>query len=316
MQELKIAKLIIDDDFKQLIPSLSEEERCLLEQNLIRDGCREPLSVWNNMILDGHNRYEICTRLQIPFSIQRINLRNREEAIVWICINQLGRPSVTEETRRYLIGKRYETEKILGVHNVAGINQHTKKEVGANNLPESPFGVTARRTRERLATEYNISHATVLNYGHYSRALDSLSTVVPKITPKILSGKIKISQDNIAYLSQLANQEVIRLKQLVSEDASQLGSSAEIHRLFPSKQAKAPLSIPPGSIKDMPSYDPDAEISSLALTIPSWVSSINRVKSASNLGNTTDHARGRLVEELSSLKETIDYMLAVIKEVP
>ncbi len=316
MPELKIVKLIIDNDFKQLIPSLSEEERCLLKENLIRDGCREPLSVWNNTILDGHNRYEICTRHQIPFSIQRIYLRNREEATVWICINQLGRRNITEETRRYLIGKRYETEKILGVHNVAGINQHTKKEVGENILPEAPFGLTASRTRERLAAEYNISHATVLNYGQYSRALDSLSTVVPEITPKILSGELKISQDNIAYLSQLASQEVIRLKQLVSEDSSVLGSNAEIHRLFPPKQTKAPLSMPPGSIKDMPSYDPDAEISSLTLTIPSWVSSINRVKAASSLESTTVQARGKLVEELSRLKETIDYMLTVIREAP
>lgn len=316
MPELRIDKLTIDNDFKQLIPSLSEEERCLLEQNIIRDGCREPLSVWNNTILDGHNQYKICTRLQIPFSIQRINLRSREEAIVWICINQLRRRNITEETRRYLIGKRYETEKILGIHNVAGINQRTKKEIGANDLPEAPFGLTASRTRERLAAEYNISHATVLNYGHYSRALDSLSAVVPEITPKILSGKIKISQDNIAYLSQLASQEVIRLKQLVSEDVSLLGSSAEIHRLFPLKQAKTPLYIPPGSIKDMPSYDPDAEISSLTLTIPSWISSINRVKAASSLESTTVQARGKLFEELSRLEETIDYMLTVIREAP
>lgn len=317
MIESEVIKLKIDKNFKRLIPPLSEEKLCLLEQDLIRDGCREPLSVWNGTILDGHNRYEICTRLKISFSIQRISLKSHEEAIVWICVNQLRQRDIAEETRKYLIGKRYETEKILGAHNVASVNQYAKKELGAKSSPEDPFGLTASRTRERLAKEYNVSQATVLNYGHYSRALDSLSAIVPELPPKILSGEVRISQDNIAHLSKLTSSlEIMRLKQLVSENASLLSSSAEICRLFPPKQVSPPLSIPPGSIKDMPSYDPDAEISSLTLTIPSWVSSINRVRAAAKLKNTTKRARGKLGEELTNLKETIDSMLVAMKEVP
>jgi hypothetical protein len=314
MTESQVIKLKIDNDFKRLISPLSEEKLCLLEQDLIRDGCREPLSVWNSMILDGHNRYEICTRLNIPFSVQRINLKNREEAIVWICLNQLARQDITEETRRYLIGKRYEMEKILGAHNVASVNQYTKKEIGTKRLPDDPFGLTASLTRERLAKEYNVSQSTVLNYGHYSRVLDSLFAVVPELPPKILSGEVRISQNAIAHLSKLTGSEVIYLKQLVSEDTGLL--SNRIRRMFSPKQVKPTLSLPPGSIKDMPSYDPDAEISSLTLTIPSWVSSINRVRAAANLKNTTKHARGKLREELTCLKETIDSMLEAMKEVP
>lgn len=316
MTESQVVKLKIDHDFKRLISPLSEEELCLLEQDLIKNGCREPLSVWNNTILNSHNQYEICTRLNIPFSVQRINLKNREEVIVWICVNQLARSDITEETRKYLIGKRYETEKILGAHNVASVNQSEKKELGTKLLPDDPFGLTASRTRERLAEEYNVSQATVLNYGHYSRALDSLLAVIPELPPKILSGEVRISQNNIVHLSKLTGSEVAYLKQLVSEAAYLLSNSAEIRRMFPPKQVEPPLSMPPGSIKDMPSYDPDAELSSLALTIPSWVSSINRARAAANLKNTTKQARRKLGEELTSLKKTVDSMLAVMKEVP
>ena len=45
------------------------------------------------------------------------------------------------------------------------------------------------------------------------------------------------------------------------------------------------------SVKDMPSYDPDAEISSLTLTIPSWCSSLSRAISHADLQAVTDHAR-------------------------
>ena len=116
MTEKRIYKLKTDTVFKQLITPLSAEELRQLEQNIIRDGCREPLCVWNSTILDGHNRYAICTRMQIPFMIQKICVRNREEAMAWICANQLGRRNITHETRKYLIGKRYEMEKIIGAH--------------------------------------------------------------------------------------------------------------------------------------------------------------------------------------------------------
>ncbi len=75
-----------------------------------------------------------------------------------------------------------------------------------------------------------------------------------------------------------------------------------------------PLPIPAGSVKDMPGHDPDAEISSLTLTVPSWVSSIDRTRSMANLGGISGDARRKLEKELLVLKETIDTMLAAIKE--
>lgn len=315
MVEQNVCNLKIDPGFKQLIPPLSPEELWQLEQNILRDGCRDPLSVWNTTILDGHNRYEICTRHEIPFAIQRINLKNREEAIVWICANQLGRRNITEETRRYLIGKRYEMEKVIGAHNAAGINQHTKKEVRATTWPEPPFGITAGRTRERLAEEYNISHGTVLKYEKYAQALDSLSRVSPELVPKILSGEVKVSHENAVELSRLSEQDIKRLSELITDDSPEF--AANICEVIPQKknQVEKPIpSIPTGSVKNMPIYDPDAEISSLTLTIPSWVSSINRAKSSADFNYITDKARHKLEKELLELKKTIDSMLAGIKE--
>lgn len=84
MSHPRLYELKIDQEFKSLIPPLSVDERAQLEENLISEGCREPLSVWRNTILDGHNRYEICTRNKIPFRVMYVNVSSREEAIVWI----------------------------------------------------------------------------------------------------------------------------------------------------------------------------------------------------------------------------------------
>ena len=306
----------IEDRFKKLIPPLSEEELKQLEENIIRDGCRKPLSIWNNIILDGHNRYEICTRLQIPFSIVRTSLKNREEAIAWICANQIGRRNITNVTRRYLIGKRYEMEKFLDAHNVRGINQYSKREPTTKMLIEHRFDETATVTAERLGQEYRLSHAAISKYGAYANAIDSLSKTVPELTEKIIAGQIKVSQNNAIKLSRLSPYKICQVgEQILSEWAESDGYSDM--RFIPEKRCHnkiAPPTNPQGTVKEMPVYDPDAEITGLTLTVPSWVSSINRTRSLAKLNEVSCAARNKLAIELDGLKETIDSMLIAMKE--
>jgi len=316
MADKELFRLKVEERFKKLIPPLSEEELKQLEENIIRDGCREPLSIWNNIILDGHNRYEICTRLQIPFSIVRISLRNREEAIAWICANQIGRRNITDVTRRYLIGKRYEMEKILGVHNVRGTNQYTKREPKPKILTEHRFDETATVTAERLGREYRLSHAAISKYGVYANAIDSLSKTVPELTEKIIAGQIKVSQDNAIKLSRLSPYKIRQMSEQILSEWAESGGYSDV-RFVPEKRFDnkiAPPTNPQGTVKEMPAYDPDAEITGLTLTVPSWVSSINRTRSLAKLNEVSNTARNKLAIELDSLTETINLMLAAMKE--
>ena len=91
------AVLEVDPEFKALIRPLRKDEYLQLEVNLSIDGCRDPIITWNNIIIDGHNRYEICNRLHIPYAVREMPFENREQAIVWICNNQLGRRNITEQ---------------------------------------------------------------------------------------------------------------------------------------------------------------------------------------------------------------------------
>ena len=129
MDESKTPELTVDCEFRDLIRPLLKDEYRHLEAALLADGCREPITVWKGIIVDGHNRYEICRRLGIPFEVRERHFDNREEAIIWICANQLGRRNISDETRRYLIGKRYEAEKVIaGRRNYSGWNQYRKRE--------------------------------------------------------------------------------------------------------------------------------------------------------------------------------------------
>jgi len=90
----------IDSEFKQLIPELAVGEYQKLEASLIKEGCRDALVVWNGTLLDGHNRYEICTKHSIPFKTVAIEADGRAAAKEWILRNQLGRRNLTP----YMLG--------------------------------------------------------------------------------------------------------------------------------------------------------------------------------------------------------------------
>lgn len=68
-------------------------------------------------------------------------------------------------------------------------------------------------------------------------------------------------------------------------------------------------------IKNMPEYNPDAEVTGLTLTVPSWGSSIYRVLNKADLGNITPQARDKLVVALSDLQKAIEALLQAIEGV-
>jgi N6-adenosine-specific RNA methylase IME4 len=89
----------IDLNLKALIPPLSEDEKSLLEQSILDTGCRDPLVVWDGLLIDGHNRYDICTRHGLPFNTTDIHFDGIEQARVWMRKNQMGRRNLTTAWR-------------------------------------------------------------------------------------------------------------------------------------------------------------------------------------------------------------------------
>ena len=116
--------LKIDPEFQSQIPPLTDDEFKQLEENILKEGkLLSPLIVWNNTLVDGHNRYAILQKHpEIYFSTMPLRFANREEALAWICKNQLGRRNLTPEQKKFLIGKQYSVEHRKPGGN--GNNQH------------------------------------------------------------------------------------------------------------------------------------------------------------------------------------------------
>lgn len=308
-RQLKIKK-----EFKNLIRPLHRQEYLQLEENILADGCRDPIITWNGYIVDGHNRYEICTKHDVDFKVLEKHFSCDEEAIAWICANQLGRRNISEETRKFLIGMQYESEKIVNtMKNATGNNQYNDEDdLADGDLDTEPYSLrSGHRTAHRIGEENHISAGTVLKYAQYTRALESIGTKEPELVPKILSGRYKISHKNVVAMSELADDELKQINKRLNRSKNPYFQYTQSRNVLQNIPKDSP---PPPSIKDMPAYDPDAEVTELTLTMPTWVSSIKRTQNNANLSIITPKAREKLTAALVSLKENVDEMLLIIKE--
>lgn len=307
-------KLKIDKEFKTLIPPLSPKEYEQLEANIIADGCREPIVIWNGYIIDGHNRYEICKKHHIGYKVKEMSFESREEAVVWICTNQLGRRNIAEETRKYLIGIQYETEKVINKKkNAMGRNQYSSG--ASQDTTEHPLN-TGVRTAQRIADENHISSGTVQKYGIYAKSLDIIEEKCPDLVSKILSGKYKISHESVCELAKKTSDELKKISRKMSRNQMPYIKYCNSRSVI--KKSKAEESLPNsstasiGSIKKMPAYDPDSEITRLTLTIPSWISSIQKTRSSIKINEASESAKDKLMQSLLDLENEEDKLLNLL----
>ena len=100
----KVDTLTIDKELQQLIPPLTADEYKGLEEDILRDGVREPLIVWagHNVLVDGHNRYRIATEHGIPFGVFEKSFKDKCAVIDWMVRNQKNRRNLTPGQRSAL----------------------------------------------------------------------------------------------------------------------------------------------------------------------------------------------------------------------
>jgi len=302
-------ELTTDAEFMNMTVRFSESEYAVLEESLFDNGCKQPIHVWNGIILDGHKRYKLCKKWGIPFNIQSHHFTHRFAAIIWICEHITSTPSDSwDELRKYQIGKHYEAskEKFLSTYN-------------ESRVPRFHYKIAMD-----LAGTYNVVPNTIYKYGIYARCIDNIFEKEPAIVDKILSGKLKLSHDNTVELSRFPKDKIRRLNVHINRSQLEhIGFSEMRHELrygtyesgTPSKRRKkTDASDEPVAIKQMPEYDPDAEISSLTLTIPSWISSIHRTRDTANLSLISETAQKKIKIQLANLSTAIYEMLAAIEE--
>ncbi|WP_437796476.1 hypothetical protein [Sorangium sp. So ce693] len=185
-------EISVDEEFSKLIPPLSPEELAQLERHLLTEGCQDPLLVWDDgqqrLLLDGHNRYEICRRHRIPHTVRTIHLSDRDTARTWILEHQLGRRNLTPEAQAYLRGKLYRSYKRQGART------------------DLPAGQSDQRftTAEQLAAAHHVGEKTIRRDAQFAEQLDQLAEAVGSdIKLAVLARDAKISRADVGRILKL-----------------------------------------------------------------------------------------------------------------
>ncbi|NUQ72075.1 MAG: hypothetical protein HUU21_00650 [Polyangiaceae bacterium] len=200
--------MLIDEELKALIPRLSPEELAQLEQNILAEGCRDKLVVWDDgphrRLLDGHNRLDICTRHDRKYEVDVVPLRDREAAIQWVLKHQLGRRNLSPEALSYLRGRLYIGAKRQGARTDLTSGQIAQKST----------------TSEQLAAPHKVDEKTIRRDAKFAEEIDELAAVCgAEIKQEVLARNARITRKDVKPLLTLLPSSRERVIAAVREGA-------------------------------------------------------------------------------------------------
>lgn len=145
----------IDQELKNLIPPLTEEEYAGLEESILNEGCRDAIVLWGETIIDGHNRYEICTKHGIYFRTVQKEFEDRNAAKLWMMQNQLARRNLNDFQRIEITHKCEDAVKAKAKERQATSTGGTAPQL-MENFPQADKGAS----RDELGKMAGVSGKT------------------------------------------------------------------------------------------------------------------------------------------------------------
>jgi len=243
----------IDAEFAALIPPLSAEERQQLEENIVEHGgARDPLVVWASKgtltLLDGHNRYEICTRLGLPFDIEEMRFSDRSHAEEWIIRNQFGRRNLSAYVRTQLALRLEET-----------IAKRSRQGQRTDLSQKSVKGLPPLDTQKEVAKAANVSHDTVAKVKKIDAA-EKAGKVDAETVAKLRTGEVSINRVVRDLKEQEASakrqeQKAAAVAKRQSVDGLYLGDFRKIGDKIPDASVDLIFTDPPYDRKAIELYD-------------------------------------------------------------
>ena len=207
-------QIIIDKEFQSLIPPLTEEEYEGLEKSILAEGCRDALVLWGDILVDGHNRYEICTAHDVPFQTVQKDFADRDDALRWIILNQFGRRNlpVYERARLALRLKPVIAEKA---------KENQRGGQGGILLSQKSVEAKPVDTQKEIAKAAGVSHDTIAKVEKIERQ------AAPEVKEQLRKGELSINQ---AYQTVRREEKKQEVQQRIEEHAAEQTGVVDIQQ--------------------------------------------------------------------------------------
>lgn len=171
MTEMSVAPIKIDLEFQHCLEPLHPCSKEELEALIKEAGkAHDPLIVWGEtgILVDGHHRYEICTRLNLPFTVEHLSFPDRFAVLKFIGRHQAGRRNASENWQAYQRGVRYREER--QAHGAPVGNDNAKKQRDNESQKPCPF----EKTADTIAKDAGVHANTIKNDATFAAAVDTL----------------------------------------------------------------------------------------------------------------------------------------------
>lgn len=140
--------------FKFATIPLSANELESLTKSIQCEGCREAITIWEDSVIDGHNRLKICQEYGIPFKTEEIEFNNDDEAILWIVKHQFKRRQSTPFQRCEMILKLFPRMSLQDMADLANVSKSaifkTRKDCGGVSRSHSDASINLTNINEAV----------------------------------------------------------------------------------------------------------------------------------------------------------------------
>jgi hypothetical protein len=179
--------IIVDPEFQSLIAPLSADEFALLQSQILSQGCLSPLVVWKTedgqkILLDGHNRLEICTKHHRHFQTRNVNFPNRDKARLFILEHQAGRRNLTDDQRAIIWNDIREQRSKIAMQ---------ERAVTAANERHNPNQCSEVKTDPKQRTRATVAKEARLPENKLKQA-QKLKKYQPELYRQVLAGEITL----------------------------------------------------------------------------------------------------------------------------
>jgi transposase-like protein len=218
--------IVINETLRAYIDPLTEDEYAALERSLLAEGCRDALVLWNDILVDGHNRYSICRKHDIPFqTVQNKTFQSLDDVYLWMIDNHLGRRSVSDFQRGVLALRKKE---ILA----ARAAQPAAEEPSTPETPAKKPDPVPPLTRQAAARAARVSSATLTQIEKIQK------TAAPELVSAIKSGDISISA--AAAVASLPSEKQVEAVAGGRKELRQVARQVRESRLPPKPEVEPP----------------------------------------------------------------------------
>jgi hypothetical protein len=179
----------INEVLRAYIEPLTESEYAALERSILVEGCRDALVLWQDVLVDGHNRYQICQQHGIPFKVtENTSFQNLDDVKLWMIDNNLGRRSISDYQRGVLALRKKE----IVAARVADLMAEAAAEDALIAPPEGD-AAKAKPAAMPLTSREDIARAARLSSATISQIEKIQKTATPELVEAVRSGTISIN---------------------------------------------------------------------------------------------------------------------------